>query len=153
MVVFYEGEVNPAHDELTDRRLRELFGATSFEEGYLLPALREMLEESPPAWREGLKDFSHKVAATLAHHVVHSGWMSHDLPSVNLVVDTVFFDGNSQRCELAPTRQPRIVVDYGPGIGERFILGEHFLACKAGRPFYYTPVTRSSFPNSFAVYY
>ena len=93
------------------------------------------------------------VAATLAQNVLHNGWMSHMGPSVNLLGDTLVFDANQHYYELPPSPGPRIVVDYGPGICERFILDEHIRACAAGRPFFYIPVTRGPFSNRFALSY
>jgi hypothetical protein len=153
VVVFSEGEGNPIHEALADAQLCALFGVTSFEEGSFVPALREMLGENPPAWREAKKDFQIKVTATFAHGVVHSGWMRDHLPSVNLVGDTVMFDGDQHRYELPPVRHARVVVDYGPGMGIRFIQREHFLACTSGRPFHYIPITKGSFLTQFAVFY
>jgi hypothetical protein len=153
LVVYGEGEGGPIHEALADARLCALFGVTSFEAGSFVPALREMLEEKPPAWGEGLEDFQIKVTSTLAHGVVHSGWMRDHAPSVNLVGDTVTFNGNQHHHELPPVQHPRIVVDYGPGLGIRFIQREHFVACTNGRPFHYIPITKSSFPQQFGVFY
>ena len=136
-----------------DARLRELFGVASLGEGSFASALRDLLQAGHPAWRGVSETYQMSVAATLANRVLNEGWLSHTLPSVNLIDDRLMFDGNQHQYDLPPLREPRIVVDYGPGLGIRFMLEEHFRACAAGRPFYYFPVTLGPFPNQFGLCY
>lgn len=133
-----------------DARLRALFGYRSFEEGSFRRALQRVLAENSPAMQPALQAFRLLMARTLAAATVR-GSMSHVLPSTNLVNDTLMFDGNQHSYELPPSSHPRVVVDYGPGLNERFIVAEHDRAVTAGRPFFYLPVTQGPFVNDFAM--
>jgi hypothetical protein len=151
MEVFCDELKLPHPGTADDARLHALFGRQHFWEGSFRQALRGVLAESSLANRPGIEAFRTMVAGILANWTVAGGLMNHLLPSTNLVNDTLWFDGNQHSLELLPSSRPRIVVDYGPGIGERFILEEHFRAVAAGRPFFYLPVTQGPFVNHFAV--
>ena len=153
MEVFCDELKLPHPGVAADARLRALFGSQSFEEGSFGPVLRDVLAEDSLATRAAIEAFRALIAAILANWTVVGGLMSHVLPSTNLVSDTILFDGNQHRYELPPSSHARIVVDYGPGLGERFILQEHFRAVAADRPFFYLPVTKGPFVNHFAVRY
>lgn len=152
MEIFCDEVKLPHPGAVVDARLRALFGRQSFEEGFFRPALLKTLAERSSANEPAIKALQGLFATILARWAL-SGRMSYHLPSTNLVGDTLFFDGNEHSYELSRSSRPRTVVDYGPGVGERFILHEHFRAVAAGRPFFYLPVTKGSFVNQFALRY
>jgi hypothetical protein len=109
------------------------------------------LAEAPPTWRSEIEEFQWKLAEVLANWVVVQGIGRHILPSTNVVNDTLVFDANEHSYQLPSSPRPRVVVDYGPGLCERFILDEHIRALAEDRPFFYLPVTRGPFVNCYAV--
>ena len=131
----------------SEAKLIELFGRQNYNEGSFQPALRAMIEESPPAWQRGLEDFQKKVAYSLVSNLLHVKQFSIYGPSVRLVRDTLLFDQHS--VELPPLRRPRVIIDYGPGINSRFMLREHVEALQQGRPFTYVPIAKGCFINFF----
>ena len=131
----------------SEAKLIELFGRQNYNEGSFQPALRAMIEESPPAWQRGLEDFQKKVAYSLVSNLLHVKQFSIYGPSVRLARDTLLFDQHS--VELPPLQRPRVVVDYGPGINSRFMLQEHVEALQQGRPFTYVPIAKGCFINFF----
>lgn len=151
MEVFCDELKLPHPGVAVDTRLHALFGRQSFEEGSFRDALRNVLGQDSLETQRAVEEFRSFVAEVLANWTMRGGVMSYVLPSTNLVNGTLFFDGNQYSHELRPSPHPRIVVDYGPGLGERFILHEHFGAVAAGRPFFYLPVTTGPFVNHFAL--
>lgn len=152
MEIFCDEVKLPHPGAVVDARLRALFGRQSFEEGSFRQALLKTLAESSSANEPAINALQDLFATILARWAL-SGRMSYHLPSTNLVDDTLFFDGNEHSHELSRSLRPRTVVDYGPGVGERFILQEHYRAVAAGRPFFYLPVTKGAFVNKFALRY
>jgi hypothetical protein len=154
LVVFNDDETAAFHREpLTDPALRELFGEINCSEGSFQPALRKMMQECHPGWRKGLAKFQAKVAITCVASIVKNGEFNWHAASTNLVDDTLLFDANQHSYKLPPLSRPRVLIDYGPGLGGRFVMKEHLNALAKGRPFVYVPITRGPFITTFLISY
>ena len=138
-----------SHENFADARLRELFGEKNYSQGTFDPALRAMRRDAHSAWRRGLDAFDVFMAISCASEVVRNGALSFHAPSVNLVKDTLVFDGNQHSYDLPALSRPRVVVDYGPGFGGRFVIKEHLAALVQGRPFVYLPISKGPFIDVF----
>lgn len=138
---------------VTDPVLRKLFGEIRYSEGSFQPALRRLLQECHPGWQKGLAELQARVAISCAVSIVKNGAFNWQVASANLVDDTLLFDANQHSYQLPPLSRPRILIDYGPGLGGRFVMKEHLNALSKGRPFVYAPVARGSFIPTFLISY
>ncbi len=149
-----DGEVMSRHQEpVTDPVLRKLFGETRYSEGSFQPALKKMMQEGHPGWQKGLAELQTRVAISCAVSVVKNGAFNWQVASANLVDDTLLFDANQHSYPLPPLSRPRVLLDYGPGLGGRFVMKEHLNALAKGRPFVYVPIALGSFIPTFLVSY
>lgn len=135
-------------EAISDTTLRRLFGENSYSEGSFQSSLRKMMEEYHPGWQKGLQAFQAKIAVAWAAQVA-KGALAWQVASTNLVDDTLLFDANLHSYSLPPLSRPRVLMDYGPGLGGRFVIREHINAQAKGRPFIYVPVTNGYFIPAF----
>ncbi|HEX8762333.1 MAG TPA: hypothetical protein VF733_01100 [Candidatus Saccharimonadales bacterium] len=151
---FSDGEIILAHQPMEDPTLQEQFGHTRFDQGKFGTYLRELFEGPDEIMRGQVDLLIRQSAAYMAGRVTRREIQLPNSPTV--VVDSAAkklrFD---KTLEADLVEQPKVVLDYGPGLQGRFHIHQQLQDWRNNRfrPYTHLALGKGPFINTFLQFY
>lgn len=145
---FSDGELVIQHPPEQDPVVQEHFGATSYDQGAFGRRLRELFEGDDLALRHQVDGLIRYSATVFAHDAALGNVQLPSKPTVNIDSSrgTIGFD----RMTVPLSAEPRVVIDYGPGLQGRFHTERQLSDWNAGKmPYTYLGIGKGPFVNQF----